>query len=289
MEKRRIDLSRCLVRDGKADCHCCEEICPQKAIKDHVVDTAACDGCGLCSAVCPVAAIVAPEDYEGALTKAQELAPQVLMCEKASEGGVHCLGFLTRRLLWALAAKRPLALDISHCEACRPAVFAHLEREVAACNDALAEAGKKEIALVHVKPAPPKPKKTKRSSGAASSRRCSTRRQRACRRSPRRRSSTATASTRRPSSRRSRQSPVRYSTGLRCSRAARPAASAPSSARRGRLQWSAANRQPCTSTRRPARAVISARCTARRACWSSCHSLRDSAISRWISDDSIGD
>ncbi len=162
MEKRRIDLSRCLVRDGKADCHRCEEICPQKAIQDHVVDTAACDGCGLCSAICPAAAIVAPEDYEGALTKAQELAPQVLMCEKASEGGVHCLGFLTRRLLWALAAKRPLALDISHCEACRPAVFAHLEREVAACNDALAEAGKKEIALVHVKPAPPKPKKTKK-------------------------------------------------------------------------------------------------------------------------------
>ena len=135
MEKRRIDLSRCLVRDGKADCHRCEEICPQKAIQDHVVDTAACDGGGLCSAICPAAAIVAPEDYEGALTKAQELAPQVLMCEKASEGGVHCLGFLTRRLLWALAAKRPLALDISHCEACRPAVFAHLEREVAAAAE----------------------------------------------------------------------------------------------------------------------------------------------------------
>uniref|UniRef100_UPI0022E1477C 4Fe-4S binding protein n=1 Tax=Mitsuokella multacida TaxID=52226 RepID=UPI0022E1477C len=126
MEKRRIDLSRCLVRDGKADCHRCEEICPQKAINGHVVDTAACDGCGLCSAICPAAAIVAPEDYEGALTKAQELAPQVLMCEKASEGSVHCLGFLTRRLLWALAAKRPLALDISHCASCRPAVFAHL-------------------------------------------------------------------------------------------------------------------------------------------------------------------
>ena len=29
MEKRSIDLGRCLVRDGKADCHRCEEICPQ--------------------------------------------------------------------------------------------------------------------------------------------------------------------------------------------------------------------------------------------------------------------
>lgn len=162
MEKRRIDLSRCLVRDDKADCHRCEEICPQKAIRGHAIDMAACDGCGLCSAVCPAAAITAPEDYTGALAKAQSLTPQVLMCEKASEGSVHCLGFLTRRLLWALAAKRPLALDISHCEACRPAVFAHLKQEVEACNAALAKAGQAGIALVHVKPAPPKPKKTRK-------------------------------------------------------------------------------------------------------------------------------
>ena len=57
MEKRRIDLSRCLVRDGKADCHRCEEICPQKAINGHVVDTAACDGCGLCVQPCAPKAI----------------------------------------------------------------------------------------------------------------------------------------------------------------------------------------------------------------------------------------
>ena len=116
MEKRRIDLSRCLVRDGKADCHRCEEICPQKAIQDHVVDTAACDGCGLCSAICPAAAIVAPEDYEGALTKAQELAPQVLMCEKASEGGVHP-AFLQAHQAEPCALFNGLALQ-EGCTAC---------------------------------------------------------------------------------------------------------------------------------------------------------------------------
>ncbi len=162
MEKRSIDLGRCLVRDGKADCHCCEEICPQRAITSHAVDQEACDGCGLCTAVCPAAAIEAPEDYAEALKKTMALTPQVLMCGKASPGGVHCLGFLDRRLLWSLATKRPLSLDISRCESCRPAVFAWLQQEATACNDALARAGKKTIALVHVKPAPPQPKKPRK-------------------------------------------------------------------------------------------------------------------------------
>ena len=55
-----------------------------------------------------------------------------------------------------------LSLDISRCESCRPAVFAWLQQEVTACNDALARAGKKTIALVHVKPAPPQPKKPRK-------------------------------------------------------------------------------------------------------------------------------
>lgn len=84
MEKRSIDLGRCLVRDGKADCHRCEEICSQRAIASHAVDQEACDGCGLCTAVCPAAAIEAPEDYAEALKKTMALTPQVLMCGKAS-------------------------------------------------------------------------------------------------------------------------------------------------------------------------------------------------------------
>lgn len=84
MEKRSINLGRCLVRDGKADCHRCEEICPQRAIVSHAVDQEACDGCGLCTAVCPAAAIEAPENYAEALKKTMALTPQVLMCGKAS-------------------------------------------------------------------------------------------------------------------------------------------------------------------------------------------------------------
>ena len=129
MEKRSIDLGRCLVRDGKADCHRCEEICPQRAIASPALDHEACDGCARFTAVWPAAAIEAPEDYAEALKKTMALTPQVLMCGKASPGGVHCLGFLDRRLLWSLATKRPLSLDIARWESCRPAGVGGLQQD----------------------------------------------------------------------------------------------------------------------------------------------------------------
>ena len=158
MSKRSIDLTHCLVRDGKVSCHRCADICPQKAITDHGIDTERCDGCGLCSAVCPAAAVIAPEDYAGALAKAEKLQPQVLMCEKAGAEGAPCLGFLNRRLLWAMAWEKGLCLDISQCQSCRPAVYDWLLREIDACDAALQKAGRPPIRLVHVK-AGTKPKK----------------------------------------------------------------------------------------------------------------------------------
>lgn len=158
MSKRNIDLARCLVHDGAVNCHLCEKICPQNAIQEHVIDMSRCDGCGLCQAVCPTAAIMSTEDYERALEKAAELEPQALMCQKAGEGNVSCLGFLNRRILWALASKRSLCLDISRCQKCRPAVYEWLLGEVEACNEALHRAQKDEIRLVHVKPQKTQPK-----------------------------------------------------------------------------------------------------------------------------------
>ena len=162
MSKRNIDLARCLMHDGAVNCHLCEKICPQDAIQEHVIDMSRCDGCGLCHAVCPTAAIVTPEDYEKALDKAAGLKPQVLMCQKADETSVSCLGFLNRRLLWALASKRELCLDLSRCRECRPAVYDWLLKEVDACNAALRDAQKAEIRLVHVKPQKKQPKPAKK-------------------------------------------------------------------------------------------------------------------------------
>ncbi|SFT85342.1 4Fe-4S binding domain-containing protein [Selenomonas sp. GACV-9] len=159
MAKREIDLNRCLFHYTNVTCNRCETICPQQAIKDRQIDADKCDNCGLCTAICPTGAIYSDTDYDSCLTAVQNLEPQVLMCQKTAPGSMPCLGALNRRLLWALASQRPLALATSHCASCNPAVAAWLEQEIAACNAALQEAGKAPLKLVRIKgtPAPASP------------------------------------------------------------------------------------------------------------------------------------
>ena len=164
MPQRHIDLNRCLFHYTNITCNRCQAICPQGAITNREVDAEKCDNCGLCTAVCPTGAIQSDTDYDTALTAAQKLAPQVLMCRKVSPAGMSCLGALNRRLLWALAEKQELAIDTSRCAACRPAVAGWLEQEIAACNAALTEAEKPTIRLVHVKDSAPAPKPVARRS-----------------------------------------------------------------------------------------------------------------------------
>ena len=87
------------------------------------------------------------------------------MCRQVNPAGPPCLGALNRRLLWALAEKQPLALDTSHCQACKPAVAQWLAAEITACNQALTAAGLPQLKLVRVKPAtaPPAPTVKRRS------------------------------------------------------------------------------------------------------------------------------
>ena len=159
MAKREIDLNRCLFRYTNVTCHHCETICPQQAIKNRQIDADKCDNCGLCTAICPTGAIYSDTDYDNALTAVQNLEPQVLMCQKVAPGSMPCLGAVNRRLLWALASQKPLALDTSHCAGCKPAVAKWLEQEIAACNEALQKADKAPLKLVRVKatPAPVSP------------------------------------------------------------------------------------------------------------------------------------
>lgn len=154
MAKREIDLNRCLFHYTNVSCHRCEEICPHQAVKNREFDAALCDDCGLCTAVCPVGAIQSSIDYDACLTHTQTLEPQVLMCEKVSSKGMHCLGALNRRMLWGLAEKQPLSIDTSHCDTCRPAVAEWLRTEIAACSEVLVAEGKSSIRLVHVKETP---------------------------------------------------------------------------------------------------------------------------------------
>lgn len=163
MAKREIDLNRCLFHYTNVSCHRCEVACPQQAIKNRTVDADRCDDCGLCTAVCPTGAVQSCVDYDSCLSQTTALEPQVLMCAQVSAHGMQCLGALTRQLLWALASRRPLAIDTSRCAACNPAVSQWLDQEIAACNQALEKAGKASIRLVHVREAAPsKPKVARR-------------------------------------------------------------------------------------------------------------------------------
>ena len=164
MAKREIDLNRCLFHYTNVTCSHCETICPKQAIKNREIDAGKCDNCGLCTAICPTGAIHSDTDYDSALTAVQNLEPQVLMCQKTAPDSLPCLGALNRRLLWALADQKPLAIDTSHCASCNPAVAKWLEQEIAACNEALQEAGKAPLKLVRVKAAPaPAPSVPRRS------------------------------------------------------------------------------------------------------------------------------
>lgn len=164
MPQRQIDLNRCLFHYTNISCNRCQTICPQKAITNREIAAEKCDNCGLCTAICPTGAIQSDTDYDAALTATQQLTPPVLMCRKVSPTGMPCLGALTRRLLWALAEKQPLAIDTSRCAACNPAVFQWLNAEINACNEALQTAGKAPLRLVHVKEAAPAPQPVARRS-----------------------------------------------------------------------------------------------------------------------------
>ena len=157
MSRREIDLNRCLFHYPHITCNRCQTICPQQAIKMRDIDREKCDNCGLCTAVCPTGAIQSDNDYDTALTATQNLTPQVLMCRKVSPAAMSCLGALNRRLLWALASSRELAIDTSRCAKCNPSVADWLNGEITACNEALQAAGKAPIKLVHVKEATPAP------------------------------------------------------------------------------------------------------------------------------------
>ena len=139
MAERSIELSHCLFQYASAHCQRCQQACPQKAINGREIDATLCDDCGLCTGVCPTGAVVAHVDYAAGLSQVTAMERQLLVCDAVRPSPFPCLGFLNRRLLWAQAQRGDVYVELSHCEACRPAVYNWLRQEIAAANAALAE------------------------------------------------------------------------------------------------------------------------------------------------------
>ena len=148
MEKIRLAAARCIKGRLQPPCRACEDVCPVGAFRWGVPYPDLCIECGLCTAVCPAAAVETRLDYAAKLTAVVAAdAPSVrLACAKsAPDSALPCLGFLTRGVLWAIASQKEVQLDIGSCRACLPAVHAHLAREAAAADAALAAAGAHDV------------------------------------------------------------------------------------------------------------------------------------------------
>ncbi len=153
VEKISVLKEKCIKSYMQPPCRACENICPVGAFR-WGAPTAACLDCGLCSSVCPTGAIKTRLDYEKKLTAATKASSVHLACVKCQPTyDLPCLGFITRHILFALAAKKQVRLDIYACRTCLSAVYIHLCREAGIANDALKESGRATIKVNDTAPA----------------------------------------------------------------------------------------------------------------------------------------
>jgi len=80
---------------------------------------------------------VSSVDYAAGLAQVAAAERQLIVCAAVRPSPFPCLGFLNRRLLWAQAQRGDVYVELSHCAACRPAVYDWLRQEIAAANAAL--------------------------------------------------------------------------------------------------------------------------------------------------------
>ena len=86
-----------------SECRKCEQVCPQNAITNNIIDDKRCDDCGICVVECPVNGIQSLIPYQSAVEKLADHENVILQCEKRdTESPFPCLGFLDGRMLLAI-------------------------------------------------------------------------------------------------------------------------------------------------------------------------------------------
>lgn len=141
-----------------ATCRACVTVCPQDAwILDKSrlsLDLDACDGCGLCQAVCPEAAIEI--EARPCLRVDADEPVAFAACERAGiaegEGVLPCLHALGLRevlILYRRGARR-LALATGDCSTCGRGQAIRLEATVESLNVALGDRGLPAISFEHL-------------------------------------------------------------------------------------------------------------------------------------------
>ncbi|OON92049.1 MAG: hypothetical protein ATN32_02170 [Candidatus Epulonipiscium fishelsonii] len=113
-------------KQRKFICDKCVKLCHKNAItfdRNNIpqFDTSSCDGCKMCTQVCPIEAFSNTEAIKKKLVDKCKLTQVILVgCEKSQEKNytINCILEIPFNLYVALAIQGKLKIDISHCKNC---------------------------------------------------------------------------------------------------------------------------------------------------------------------------
>lgn len=151
-----IDQNTCVnFRFSRMKCQACRKACPELAEPADQLGLH-CTDCGLCISACPVDAIRS-ESYSAIIFERlfNEKNAVLLVCRKRhTDSEWPCLGFLSERLLLALAYSsqaeaRTIIVDSAGCAACNPGVAEHIGHIINKTNTMLHSMGKKAITILN--------------------------------------------------------------------------------------------------------------------------------------------
>lgn len=109
----------------KQSCQTCATLCPHEAIElsqKPVIKKESCQGCGICSSVCPTGTWVQPlevvQKQYHAIAKDHDVVISCQLEEESTDLVVECLATLPWEFFAYITLDKKLTLLTSHCESC---------------------------------------------------------------------------------------------------------------------------------------------------------------------------